>query len=270
MIVFKDVQKQRNSLDLKNINLEMDSGYIHLINGKNSHGKSTLLKLIAGIIQPDSGDIRVNGLSVDEFKSQYVISYMPDVFPLVNKGSIENLMEHMNGFKKFSTVDFKYYMNKFNLTLNKEIKELSLGEKKIVEFCLAVSKVADVYLMDEPSLHLDREHLDTMQSILQEIMTDETKHMIIATNNVADFIDFSDYIVYVINGSVVLNVDRECLSNTTQLIDKSTYETKSKDLKILWMNERIGKYLVISDEENLGKKINSVVGILKTVGDLNG
>lgn len=269
MIEFRKILKRRNFLDLKIIDLNLESGYIHLINGKNSHGKSTLLKLIAGVIQPDEGEILINGLSVDDFKSQNVVSYMPDVFPLDSKGTIEDLMNHMNGFKKFATVDFRYYMSKFSISLNRNLKELSLGESKIVHLCLALSKIADIYLLDEPSLHMDREHLDIMQMILQEVITDESKYIIIATNNVADFINYADYLVYLKNGSVVLTADRESLMSEVRLIDKNTYESYGEDLYVLWKDERSRKYLVLSDD-TLGDAVNGFVEILRIVGDYNG
>lgn len=117
---------------------------------------------------------------------------------------------------------------------------------------------------------MDREHLDTMQSILQEIMTDETKHMIIATNNVADFIDFSDYIVYMKNGYVVLNTDRESLMSKVRHIDRNTYETFGEELNVLWKDERQHKYLVLSDDDVLGVEVNGFLEILRIVGDYNG
>lgn len=270
MILFRDIFKQRDSLNLKKINLMMEPGYIHLINGKNSHGKSTLLKLLAGIIQPDEGVISVNGMSVDEFKSKRVVSYMPDLLPLENIGTIEGLMDHMNGFKNFSTVDFKYYLNKFGIALQQDIKEISLGEKKIVHFCLALSKIADMYLLDEPSLHMDRDHLNTMQTILQEIITDATKYVLIATNNVADFMNYADYFIYMKQGSIILNIDRETLMTKVRLIDKTTFEMKRFPMNLLWKDDVKGKYLVESDDETLGTKVNGIVEILKIIGDFYG
>lgn len=264
MIRLDNVTKSRNNLVMSNLSLTLDQGYIHILAGKNGQGKSTLLKIISGILQTETGKVEIEGVDVDQFKRNKTLSYMADTFPYPMKGMILDQMNRMGMFKNFSSMNFKYFLEKFGLKTTLDLKELSEGNKQAVAFCFAMAKNADVYLLDEPSRYMDEGTLEIMQSILQECMLDEKKTIVIATNSFVDFERIADTLTYIDNGNLLFSIDTEVLNSGIRFI-RNLDEVRLENVPILWMHSSNKCALVISNQP-LGDPVLGFYEIIKIVG----
>ena len=138
-------------------NLQLQKGAIYGLLGKNGTGKSTLLKLISGLIFPDSGIINVLSFvpkkrHPDFLKGIYLI---PEEFNLPDIKIAALLKYYAPFYPNFSKDKFDKYIQEFEVPVNNTFSQMSLGQKKkaIISFGLACN--TPILLMDEPTNGLD-------------------------------------------------------------------------------------------------------------------
>jgi len=143
---------------LSNINLKLNAGHIHGLLGKNGEGKSTLLKLISGLVFPINGQINVMGFDPQKRIPAMLeeIYFLPEDLPEI-KLSIDNLEKvYAPFYPKFSSIQFNEYLKQFEIE-NKTAKlnKLSHGQKKKVMIAFSLAANTKLLLMDEPTNGLD-------------------------------------------------------------------------------------------------------------------
>lgn len=129
--------------------------------GINGTGKSTLLKILAGAEESDSGDIvRTNGIR---------ISYLPQIPEFDDHGSVlEQVMSHLPGdLKESKEYEAKSILDKLDLSdYDRDISTLSGGEKRRAGIAAALIQPSDVLLLDEPTNHIDNETAQMLEDLL--------------------------------------------------------------------------------------------------------
>ena len=141
---------KKNVPVLSNFNLEIPAGRIVGLLGPNGCGKSTLIKLIAGLLQPNSGEIKVGEYPVGE-KSKALISYLPERTYFNSGMKVAELVKYFEEF--YSDFDSeRAYQLLADLAINPKanLKTLSKGTKEKVQLILVMSRNAKLYLLDEP------------------------------------------------------------------------------------------------------------------------
>jgi ABC-2 type transport system ATP-binding protein len=183
----KNVTKsyKKNFPVLLNLNLSVPSGRIVGLLGPNGCGKSTLIKMITGLLQPDSGEILVDGFPVGE-ESKALVSYLPErtyFSPSMKVAEIIAFFEDFYG--DFDTMRAKKLMSDLGIDLNSKLKTLSKGTKEKVQLVLVMSRNAKLYLLDEPIAGVDpaaREYI--LNTILGNFNPEAT--IIITTHLITD------------------------------------------------------------------------------------
>jgi len=159
---------------------EIREGEVIGILGPNGIGKTTFIRMIAGIEKPDSGESPVqNALSVS-YKPQYISSDY--------EGTVEELLRSISKEDFSSSLYRTQIIRPFNLDLlfDRHVNELSGGELQRVAVAACLSRKADLYLLDEPSAYLDVEERLTMARTIRHIIEER---------NVAAFVVEHDIIV---------------------------------------------------------------------------
>lgn len=140
---------------LCNLNLTIESGKIVGLLGPNGCGKSTLIKLISGLLQPDSGEILVDGVPVGE-KSKALISYLPERTYFDSWMKVSELIEYFEEFYSDFDKERAYkLLSDLAISPNAKLKSLSKGTKEKVQLILVMSRNAKLYLLDEPIAGVD-------------------------------------------------------------------------------------------------------------------
>ncbi len=135
---------------LEDITLELKSNSIVGLLGPNGSGKTTLIKIIAGLIQDYKGNVYVDNKLIDH-TSKARISYLPEQQTLNEWWTIGTALKfYSDFFENFDVEKFENMISLFKLDKNMKIKKLSKGMKEKVNLALALSKQADIYLLDEP------------------------------------------------------------------------------------------------------------------------
>ena len=168
--------KRGNKKILENINLSLSSKKIIHLTGNNGVGKTTLLKILCNIIQPDEGDIFWNGKNIK--KNPY--EFYKDLTLIMDKQTSNiNLSVYENIFfwqKLFSSTmtkkEIETVLNLLSLNFHKHtlIKYLSLGEIKKLELLRLIIEQKKLWILDEPYIGLDQSSTEIIdQTIINHI-----------------------------------------------------------------------------------------------------
>ena len=167
---------------LRGIDLSVESGEFVAIMGSSGSGKSTFLKLIAGIIKPSNGNIYYNDISLKNIKiSKNFISYLPENAKLFLIGT--TVLNEFSAYFKTKEEIFDF-LSSFHLEklIEKKIYELSEGERRLIAILSSSKQKKNIFLLDEPTIGLDFFGRRLLFELLQSIKK-EGKIIIIATND---------------------------------------------------------------------------------------
>lgn len=192
---------------LSNFNLNLGTGKIYGLLGKNGEGKTTLLKLLAGLLFPIQGEIKINGL---EAKSRDP-KILRDIFLLPDEVFDTNLNitlfkeVYASFYPNFSPSKFKSYLNKFTIDTNlSSISDLSYGQKKKFFIAFGLATNAKLILLDEPTNGLDIPSKRQFRAMMAEAV-DENCCIVLSTQHVLDLDDIVSNIIILDNHEIVFN-----------------------------------------------------------------
>ena len=211
---------------LDGLTLSVESGRIVGLLAPNASGKTTLFRLIMGLLKEDSGEILIDGKRVGK-ETNAVISYNPDLFVFGSYFRIKDAIEYMKTmFPDFDEGKAKELFARQRFDEGRRISSLSKGEKEQVQLVLFLSRKAKLYLLDEPLAAVDpikREFI--INTILGSF--GEESSVIISTQLVLDIEKILDDVVMIKDGKVCLSgeadVMREKYGKNINEIFKDTF-----------------------------------------------
>lgn len=188
---------------LNSLNISLPAGKIIGLLGPNGCGKSTLIKLIAGLLVPDSGEILICGEPRSE-QTNSLISYLPERTYFDPSMKVFELIEYFKDF--YSDFDEKRALSMLSdmgISRYAKMKSLSKGTKEKVQLIMVMSRRARLYLLDEPIAGVDPAARDY---ILRTIISnyDPSATVIITTHLIHDVEPVLDEFVFMGYGGYVL------------------------------------------------------------------
>lgn len=196
----------KNKQVFNDFNLEIEKGKIIGLLGKNGTGKSTLLYIICGLLKPSHGNVTIKGIDIRRRLPQTLsdIYLVPEEFDLPNL-SMKQFVKLNSGFyPNFSNETLNTCLNDFDLGMDINLGELSMGQKKKAYMCFALATNTSLLLMDEPTNGLDIPSKSQFRKVIASGMTDE-KTIIISTHQVRDIDRLLDHITIIDGTEVLLN-----------------------------------------------------------------
>ena len=195
-------KKYGNLLALDNIDLKLESGRIVGLLGPNGSGKTTLLKIANGLIQPNGGEILLDGRKPG-VETKAFVSYLPDANYLMDWMTVDNLLDMFSDFyPDFDRTRAEMMLRNLNIPNSSALKTLSKGTKEKVQLILAMSRDAKIYFLDEPIGGVDPAARDY---ILDTIINNynENSLVVISTHLIADIERTLDEAVFISNGNII-------------------------------------------------------------------
>lgn len=199
-----DLRCKRGSFLLDVPDLQVQPGTVVGLVGRNGAGKTTLLQLVAGLTRPDSGDVRVLGMSPfnDPVGVRQRAAYMTDtqaVLPL----PIGTMMKAVARF--YPTWDPELaasLLDRFELPTHKEPRSLSKGEGTRLRLVLALAFKPTLLLMDEPATGLDVVFRRAMLESVLEVVRDPQRSVVVSSHDLVDLERITDRIVVLRQGTI--------------------------------------------------------------------
>lgn len=186
---------------LDGVDLHIGFGKIVGLLGPNGSGKTTLIKLANGLLQPDSGSIRIAGMKPG-VESKAIVSYLPDADWLPGWMRVEQLVKMFGDFyKDFAPARANEMLANLELSPKDVLKTLSKGNREKVQLILAMSRNARLYLLDEPIGGVDPAARDyILHTILSNYSKDAT--VLISTHLIEDIEPVLDEAIFLKEGTI--------------------------------------------------------------------
>ncbi|MBQ9361806.1 MAG: ATP-binding cassette domain-containing protein [Bacteroidaceae bacterium] len=190
----------------EDFSLLLEQNCIYGLLGENGMGKSTLLYLMMGLLHPQEGSIRVDGMEARARKAEMLeqMYIVPETFELPRMRFMNYVETYRPFYEKFSMEVLEQCMSEFNLPLTCNVQELSMGEKKKVLMSFALACNTRYLLMDEPTNGLDVPSKRQFRKVIASNMNEE-RTIIIATHQLHDVEQLLDHILILKNSQLMLN-----------------------------------------------------------------
>ena len=196
----------RNNPVFTNINLNISAGNIYGLLGENGVGKTTLLRLICGLLFPNSGTCETFGTESRKRLPEMLekIYYLPEDFDIPAIKVAEYGKIYGDLYPNFTKIKFEEYLEKFNIDTKKKMKDFSHGQQKKSMIAFALACKTPLLLMDEPTNGLDIPSKSIFRQLIAEAIDEQTT-FIISTHQVRDLENLIDPIIILEHNQILLN-----------------------------------------------------------------
>ena len=197
---------------LMDVSLNIQPGRIIGLLGPNGSGKTTIIKLINGLLQPSLGNIYIHG-QLPSPASKKVVSYLPDTTYLNENMKIIDAISYFQDFYADFNVQRAYQLlNDLHLHPNQKLNSLSKGNKEKVQLILVMSREADLYVLDEPIGGVDPAARDyILRTIIQNRRPNSS--VLISTHLIADIEQVLDEAIFINQGRILMHENTTVLRN---------------------------------------------------------
>jgi ABC-2 type transport system ATP-binding protein len=198
-----DLCKTFTGFSINSISFKLSSGSIMGFVGQNGAGKTTTIRLILNMLKRNNGEIKIFGLdNIDndlEIKQNLGIIF--DDFFFIEMWRIRDIEKAVRRFYgSWDSRLYNQYLDKYNLSPDKKIKELSRGMKIKLLLAVAMSHNAKLLILDEPTSGLDPVARNELLNIFREYIADGERSILFSTHITSDLEKTAEYITLIDNG----------------------------------------------------------------------
>ena len=232
MIELKGVTKNfEDYVALNNVDLKINKGSAFGLLGSNGAGKSTILRLLTGIYQQDSGEILIDGQKVyDNIELKQRIFFINDETIQYTSFTLKELKDFYKPYyPKFSEEIFEKLRSRIKLPLDKKLTKFSKGMKRQAIFIIALASCTDYLLLDEAFDGLDPTMRIIVKNMLVDTMIDRQLTVVISSHNLKEMNEFCDSVGLLHDGKIILCSDLDEIKNDIQKL-QIVFEDKEKDV----------------------------------------
>ena len=230
---------------INGLSLSLTPGHIYGLLGQNGAGKTTFLKLLAGLCFPTLGDINILG---DQPKDRHPkllqeLFFIPEDFSLPNLTLQQYAKSYGYFYPRFDHALFNRALQSFGLNSKTALPSLSHGQKKMFITAFAISTRAKVLILDEPSNGLDISNKQVWQELLMKEISEE-QLVIISTHQVHDIANIIDSVLVMKEGKMLLNSSINELENKLYCgFQREVSEVGS----VFYSEKRAGGYAILKE-----------------------
>ena len=212
ILTVSGLNKSYGDFSLKDVTFSLLEGCITGFIGVNGAGKTTTLRTLLGLTNKLSGKIQFFGLDMDknerEIKDRIgIVLDGGGFYEELSLGEMKVIIS--SAYTSWSEQDFKRYMDMFSLDPKQKINSLSKGMRMKYALALALSHNAELLIMDEPTSGLDPVSRDELLNVFREFVADGKRSILFSTHITSDLDKCADYIMYIKDGCILMNGDRE-------------------------------------------------------------
>lgn len=212
MITATDVTKRfGNILAVDAVTAEIREGSVFGLIGSNGAGKSTFLRMVAGILRPDSGSLMADGMEIYENPQvKGRVFYISDEQYFYSNATPRELRDfYASIYPGFDKGRFQTLMKGFDLQMERKINTFSKGMKKQVSVICGICSGADYLLCDETFDGLDPVARQAVKSLLAGEVAERNMTPVIASHNLRELEDICDHVGLLHRGGILFSRDLE-------------------------------------------------------------
>ncbi len=272
MIEVKNVTKKYGSFTaVDNISFNIKEGEIVGLLGPNGAGKSTTMNMLTGFIEPNEGQIIIDGYDMlkKPKKAKKQIGYMPEGVPLYNDLTVKEFINYMADLKMVPKKEKKEKVQKIieqtNLkdVQNKLIRNISRGYKQRVSMAGALVGSPKILILDEPTVGLDPKQITEIRALIKSFGKDHT--IILSSHILSEVSQICEKVIIINKGKIVAvdtpnnleekvkegNVLQITVEDKEGKIEEVSKNIKGiKEIKLIKTNsDNTKEYTITSDKE---------------------
>lgn len=260
----RNLTKIYDDFVLDNINFTLPKGCIMGLIGENGAGKSTTIKLILDLIHADGGKVFVFDKENPPREVYEKIGVVMD-----ESGFPENLTARNVGkilgkcYKTWDENKFHGYLEKFNISEKKKVKEYSKGMKTKLSIAAALSHGSKLLILDEATSGLDPVVRDEILDIFLEFIQDEEGSILISSHILSDLEKICDYITFIHKGKIIFSEVKDDLCDKYTVIKCTAeeYERVEKSCVIGARKSSFGVEALVSAGYKTGEFVSEKLSI---------
>ena len=229
MIEVRNLNKTYKSFKLGNASFDLESGKITGLIGVNGAGKSTILRILIGLVKSESGEISIDGNKVLDLGEKLRVGFVSQELNIYSDQKMSALSAFVKDIyrKQWNDDLFRHYMNDvFALKDDLKIKELSTGMRVKFFLAMELAKKPECLLLDEVTSGLDPMIRDEVLDILQGIAQEDNIPVLMSSHITEDLEKIADKIIYIDSGRILLE-------DTVENIKKNYYRINEEELSKL-------------------------------------
>ena len=270
MLKIENLSKSFGKLEvLKDLNLEVQEGSVFGLVGVNGAGKSTLLRCIAGVYEPDAGNILLDQCNTftDENIRKH-IAFVADEFWYPFAAAIKSMKVFYRSLYDFDEEAYQKYLKMFDLDENLQIANLSKGNKRRVSLLFALSIHAKLLLLDEAYDGLEPLARYRFKKALAELIEEENITVIISSHNLRELEDICDSYGILEEGKIIsygdLLENRGLVNKYQTAFHEDLAKENFKGFDLLHYEKEGMVYTLVirGDEEEVMEKLKAMNPIL--------
>ena len=247
-IFLKSIAKKiNNEIVIADLDLGLQKGDRLTIIGANNSGKTILLKIIAGIIDIDSGEVFIDGKKLDssQYSLRESICYIPEYIDFDDDLNIyENLYFYLRLNMSISNNDIKGLISqwsktfKFEKMLDYKVNKVSKSKLRLIQLCRAFMHSPDFLILDHPTKGLDPENKTWFWETLNSVLKDST--VVCSSQDFDEIENYSNRLAFLSQGNIKLK------GTISDIIGK----TKEYGYYAITFNTKINSDIVKKMQEN--------------------
>jgi ABC-2 type transport system ATP-binding protein len=246
---------KKNEPIFQNLSLMLHEGGIYGILGKNGVGKSTLLRMMAGLLFPENGSVFANGQETKHRNVSFLqeLYLLPEEFDTPAISIANYVKSYAPFYPHFNYEQYQSYIAEFQLDTTAQFSSLSLGQKKKAFISFALATNTKLLLMDEPTNGLDIPSKSQFRKIIASVATDD-KIIVISTHQIRDLQSLIDPIIILDKNGVVFNASMQEISE--KITQKNTSESELIADALYAESSLKGHSILTKNTENEDSKID--------------
>lgn len=207
---------------LQNVDLVIESGRIHCLVGENGSGKSTMIKIIAGVYERDRGSVVINGKKferlqpIDAIREGIQVIYQDfSLFPNLTVAENIALNKELADGRRF--VNWRHVHNiaadalaqiEVDIPLDVTVGEVSVANKQLIAIAKALRQRARLIIMDEPTSALTEREIRVLFSVIRKLQERKGIAFLFVSHKLDEVLEISETIIVIRNGKIVSVGDR--------------------------------------------------------------
>lgn len=273
ILELKNVCKNFDDFQLKDISLQVPKGTIVGLIGENGAGKSTIINIIEGLVKEDSGEIYVFNKNMREHEKELKqdIGIIYDACHYNEKFKVKDVGKMMSlAYNNWDQELYLQYVERFSLPMKKPLNKFSKGMKMKLCFAAELAHCPKLLILDEATSGLDPIVRDEILEILQEFIMDEEHGILISSHITSDLDKIADYITFIHNGEILLTKTYDEIHNDYGLIrcGQKIFDALSKDEMIAYKKEDFEYKVLVENRHDFEKVYQDLIIDKATIEDI--
>lgn len=214
------VKKYMSKIAVDDVSINIERGKIYALLGPNGSGKTTFMKIAAGLVKPTSGTITYKGEPIG-VESKKRIAYMSTEPFFYNYMTVEDVGKYYKDFfEDFDTSRYEELIRRMELNKKDKAKSLSSGLAAKLKIAATLARKAELYMLDEPLNGIDIIAREKIINTIIEV-SDPDVSIILSSHLVDELEKIIDNAIFIKNGKVALQGEAEELrmNNGKSIVD---------------------------------------------------